>query len=55
MENQSKFLKVGNKIVKRQNLDGLNYELESGIVYKVDFDKWDDSMSLSITTSLSLP
>ena len=55
MENQSKFLKVGNKIVKRQNLDGLDYELESGIVYKVDFDKWDDSMSLSITTPLSLP
>ena len=42
MENQSKFLKVGNKIVKRQNLDGLNYELESGIVYKVDFDKWEE-------------
>ena len=54
MEN-SKFLKVGDKVVFKPTTDGLDYELESGKVYTVDVDKWSDEITFKIAPDFSMP
>ena len=54
MEN-SKFLKVGDKVVFKPTTDGLDYELESGKVYTIDVDKWSDEITFKIAPDFSMP
>ena len=55
MENNKKFLKVGDKIMFKPTTDGLDYELESGKVYSIDVDKWSDEISFKIAPDFTMP
>lgn len=55
MENKSKFLKIGDKVVYKKKTEGLEYDLEPNIVYTVDVDRWSDEVTLTKTTTLALP
>lgn len=53
--NKGKFIKVGNSISFRTNVDGLDYDLESKMVYTVKYDSYSDELSLSKAPNLVLP
>lgn len=53
--NNSKFIKVGNSISFKFNTDGLNYDLQPGIVYTVSYDSYENKFTLSEAPSLKLP
>lgn len=55
MENNKKFLKIGSKIAFKPTIEGLEYELESGKVYTLDFDRYDDTITLNIAPDLLMP
>lgn len=52
---ESKFLKVGNKIMCKPVTDGLDYELESGTVYTIDIDRYTDEIEFKIAPQLQMP
>jgi len=54
MEN-SKFLKIGDKVIFKPTTDGLDYELESGKVYTIEVDKWSDEIAFKIAPDFSMP
>lgn len=54
MEN-SKFIKVGDKILFKPTTDGLDYELESGKVYTLEIDKWSDEITFKVAPDFSMP
>jgi len=54
-ENNTKFIKIGNKIIFKSITDGLDYNLEKGSVYTVDIDRYSDEISFSIAPDLALP
>ena len=53
--NNSKFIKVGNSISFKFNTDGLDYDLQPGIVYTVSYDGYENKFILSEAPSLKLP
>lgn len=55
MENNKNFLKVGNRIAFKPVVEGLEYELEGGVVYTVELDRYTDDISFSIAPPLSMP
>lgn len=55
MENNEKFLKVGNNIVFKPTTDGLNYSLEPGKVYTVELDRYTDEISFHIAPDFVMP
>lgn len=55
MENKKKFVKVGENVMFKQITDGLDYELESGVVYEPKYDRYSGEISLKKTSELSLP
>lgn len=55
MENNKKFLKVGDKIMFKPTTDGLDYNLEAGKIYTVEIDRWSDAISFNIAPDFSMP
>lgn len=55
MNTESKFIKVGDRIIFQSKTDGLQYDLEPGKVYTVTVDKWSDEIGLQIAPDLTLP
>lgn len=55
MENNKNFLKIGNKIAFKPIIEGLEYELEGGVVYTLDVDRYTDDISFIVAPPLSMP
>lgn len=53
--NNSKFIKIGNNISFKRNTDGLDYDLQPGSVYTVNYDRFSESFTLSEAPNLKLP
>lgn len=53
MENN--FLKVGNKIMFKPVTEGLEYNLEGGKCYTVDFDRYTDEITFASAPDLQMP
>lgn len=51
----SKFMKVGNNISFKFNTDGLDYNLQPGVVYTVSYDSYENKFTLYEAPSLKLP
>lgn len=54
-ENNTKFFKVGDKIIFKPVTDGLNYNLENGKVYTISVDHYSDEISFTVAPDLALP
>lgn len=54
MENKN-FYKIGNKVTFKPITEGLEYELEAGVVYTVDIDRYTDEITFSIAPNLTMP
>lgn len=55
MENNKKFIKVGDKIIFKPTTDGLDYELEPGKVYTIEVDKWSDEITFKLSPDFLMP
>ena len=56
MENKEKlFLKVGDRVMFKPKVEGLEYNLEAGKVYTVEVDNWSDAISFKIVPDLVMP
>ncbi|WP_173431842.1 AAA family ATPase [Sharpea azabuensis] len=55
MEKKKKFLKVGDKIVFRSSVDGLEYDLEPGVVYTIEINRYTDEVNLIIGKPFNMP
>lgn len=51
----TKFIKVGDKIVFKPTTDGLDYDLENGKAYTIDVDRYTDEILFSVAPDLTLP
>ena len=49
------FLKIGENIHFKENIDGLDYSLESGQIYTVCVDSYEDKVWLRLTPTFSMP
>ena len=54
MENKN-FYKVGNRITFKPITDGLEYDLEPGVVYTIDIDRYTDEITFSIAPDFIMP
>lgn len=52
---KTKFIKIGEKILFRQNTEGLNYDLENNKVYSISVNRYNDEISLTLEKNLQLP
>lgn len=52
---ETKFVKVGDKVVFKPITDGLDYELEKGKVYTIEIDKWSDDITFNVSPDLKMP
>ena len=52
---ENKFLKIGNKISFKPNLEGLDYNLKANEVYTISVDQYTDEISFDIAPSFNLP
>ena len=52
---ENKFLKIGNKVSFKPNIEGLEYNLEAGKVYTISVDQYTDDISFEIAPSFTLP
>ena len=52
---ENKFLKIGNKVVFKPNMEGLEYNLEASKVYTIFVDPYTDDISFEIAPSFTLP
>ena len=55
MENTKKFLKVGDKIIFKGSIDGLEYDLEPNKVYTIETNKYTDEVNLKVNENFSMP
>lgn len=55
MENRKNFVKVGENVMFKQITEGLDYELENGVVYEPKYDRYSGDITLKKTSELSLP
>lgn len=55
MENNKKFLKVGDKIYIKAKTEGLDYDLENNTVYSINMDRYTDAIHLQKIDPLALP
>jgi hypothetical protein len=54
--NNTKFFKIGDNIVFNKNTEGLEYDLEPGKVYNIIVDKYNDDITLKVSSAgLQLP
>ena len=54
MENKN-FYKIGNRITFKPITEGLEYELEAGVVYTIDIDRYTDEITFNIAPNLTMP
>lgn len=52
---EDKFLKIGNKISFKPNLEGLDYNIKANEVYTISVDPYTDEISFNIAPSFNLP
>lgn len=52
---ESKFIKVGEKVLFKPSTEGLDYELEAGTVYNIHIDRYTGDISFDIAPKLDLP
>ena len=52
---EKNFLKVGDKIVFKPSMDGLEYELEGGKVYNVKYSRFTGDISFETAKMFTLP
>ena len=52
---ENKFLKIGNKISFKPNLEGLEYNIKPNEVYTLSVDPYTDEISFDIAPSFNLP
>lgn len=50
-----KFLKIGDKVVFKPQVEGLEYDLQGGEVYNIEVEKYSDQITLVQRPSLSMP
>ena len=55
MEQNKKFIKVGDTVHFKCTTEGLDYDLEGGRVYTVKTDRWSDSVSFKTAPDLQMP
>ena len=55
MENTKKFLKVGDKIIFKASVDGLEYDLEPNKVYTIEINRYTDEANLKVNENFSMP
>lgn len=55
MGNKENFVKIGNKVSFKPNIEGLDYSLEANKVYTVEIDRYSDDITLNVAPDLSLP
>ena len=56
MENKGKsFLKIGDKVMFKPKVEGLEYDLEPCKVYTVEVDNWSDAISFKLSPDLVMP
>lgn len=51
----NKFIKVGETISFKSNIEGLDYNLEGGKVYTLEVDNYSDAITLKVSPDLQLP
>ena len=52
---ESKFIKVGEKVLFKPSTKGLDYDLEAGTVYNINIDRYTGEISFEIAPKLDLP
>ena len=52
---ENKFLKIGNKVLFKPNMEGFEYSLEASNVYTISVDPYTDDISFDIAPSFNLP
>lgn len=52
---ENKFLKIGNKVLFKPNMEGLDYNLKANEVYTISVDQYTDEISFDIAPSFNLP
>lgn len=55
MENNKRFIKVGEKIVFKPTTEGLDYDLEPNKIYTPEIDKWSDEISFKVAPDFIMP
>lgn len=55
MENNSKFVKIGDTVSFKPKTDGIDYNLEAGAVYTIEVDRWTDAITLKTAPAFNMP
>lgn len=54
-DKQNKFVKLGNRVEFQPVLDGLQYNLQSGSVYTINYDRYTEEISLEVAPGFNMP